>query len=370
MLMAGQLLYTSQGWADTWQQGVSSQVSTEYETNPAMSATNQGSVWRGIFSPSYALMGKIGESALNAGLAFQIARATNKTLSPDRDSPSAYLNWSRPSDAGEFGISSKYAQVATRDSAGVDATGYVPANSTSTSRSLSVSWSKELSERSSLSANGAYEGVSYKGGGTYTDYSTRSGSLRYSYILNENITSFFSVSGNRYMPTAGGATSSGVGTASSSSVDTTLGMDWKAEYLDWTVQIGRSRVIGGSSNTQGSVAAHYTGQRNQLTLDVGRSVSSSGLGAYTKADHVKGGWIYALNEYSNTGIDLGWQKTYPNTLIGSSMTTTTGVWLDHNLTALWKMRTYFSRRSNRGDVIESVSSNVLGLSLTYSNIDF
>ncbi|MFZ2160706.1 MAG: hypothetical protein WAW02_00680 [Sideroxyarcus sp.] len=363
VLMAGQLLYSCQSCADTWQHGVSSQLTTEYETNPAVSAENPGSVWRAVFLPSYVLVTRFGENSLNAGLAFQVARASNKTLSPDRDSPSAYLNWSRPSEAGDFGLSTRYVQMATRDTGGVDATGRVPVNSTSTTRNLSGSWSKELSQRSTLSADAAYDGVSYKGSGTYTDYSTRSGGLKYSYIWNEKITSFCRVAGNKYMPANGGQTTS--------RVETTLGMNWKNEYLDWTVQGGRSKVTGGSSDTQGSVTAHYTGRRTQLTLDAGRAVSSSGLGGYTKADHVKAGWSYILSEYSNTGIDLERRKNYSTTLVGASTTTSSsGVWLDHSLTALWKMRAYCSRKDNQGGGAESASSNLLGLSFIYSSIDF
>ena len=360
--MAGQMIYPGQSWADTWQHGVSSFFSTEYETNPAMSATNPGSVWRAVFSPSYALVSKIGESSINAGLAFQFARASNKTLSPDRDSPSANLNWLRPSDAGDFGLFTRFSQMATRDTGGVDATGNVPVNSTSTLRNLSGSWSKGLSERSTLSADAAYGSVSYKGGGTYTDYSTRSGGLKYGYTWNEKITTFLRVAGNRNMPANGGSTAS--------RIDTTLGMNWKTEYLDWTVQGGKSRVIGGSSDTQGSVTAHYTGQQTQLTFDAGRTVSSSGQGGYAKADHVKGGWSYILSEYSNMGIDLERRKNYPNLLIGASTSTSAGIWLDHSLTPLWKLRTYSSRRSNQGSGFASASSNVLGLSVIYNTIDF
>ena len=360
--MAGQLLYAGTGWADTWQQGVSAQVSTEYETNPVMSAANPGSVWRAVFSPSYALMTKVGESSLKAGLAAQIARASNKTLSPDRDSPSAYLNWSRPSEAGDFGLSTRFARMATRDTGGVDATGNVPVNSTSTSRNLSGNWSKEMSERSTLSADAAYDGVSYSGGGTYTDYSSRSGGLTYGYIWNEKITTSLRLGGNKYRPANGDPTTS--------RVEATLSMNWKTEYLDWTVQGGKSRVTGASSNTQGSVTAHYTGQRTQLTLDAGRAVSSSGLGAYSKADHVKGGWSYVLSEYSSTGIDLERRKNYPSASISASTSTSSGIWLDHNLTALWRMRAYFSRRNNEGNGFVSASSNLLGLSISYNNIDF
>lgn len=362
VLLAGQLLYSGQSWGDIWQQGVSSPVSMEYVTNPVMSAANSDSVWRAVFAPSYAFMARIGESSLNTGLAYQITRASNKSLSPDRDSPSAYLNLTRPSDAGEFGFSTRYAQTATRDTSGIDATGNVPVNSTSTSRNFSGSWNKELSERSTLSMDGAYVGVSYKGSGTYTDYSTRSGGLKYGYIWNEKITSFFRMGGNKYIPANGGPTSS--------RVETTLGLNWKAEYLDWSMQVGKSRIAGGKSDSQGSVTAHYTGQRTQLTLDAGRTVAPSGLGSFVKADYVRGGGSYILSEYSKTGIDLERRKNYPTGLISASTSISSGVWLDYSFTELWRMRTYCSRRTKEGGGGESASSNTLGISLIFNNIDF
>jgi hypothetical protein len=363
VLLAGQLLYTGQGWAESWQHTVTARASTEYDSNPSMSPTNPGSVWRYLIEPGYALMGMFGQSSLNAGLALQMARSSNKTLSPDRDSPTVYLNWLRPSESGEFGINTRYAETTTRDSGGVDAAGRVPESSTRASRSLSGNWRKELSEQSSLSADTAYEKVTYKGGGAYTDYATRSGGLRFSYNMSEQITSFIRVSGNKYMPANGGA--------SSTLTDATLGLSRRAEYLDWTVQAGKSRVAGGSSSTQGSVEAHYTGQQTQLTLNAGRSITPSGLGGYVKSDSVRGSWSYVLSEYSNTGIDLE-RRNNPSTATGSSSTSSSSstVWISHNLTSLWSMRTYYQHRNNQGGGGVSASSNLLGLSLAYLNSNF
>jgi hypothetical protein len=318
-----------------------------------------------MIEPGYALRGMFGESSLNAGLALQMSRSSDKTLSPDRDNPSVFLNWLRPSESGEFGINSRYAEMATRDSDGVDATGRVPESSTRASRSLSGNWSKALSDFSTLSADTAYEKVSYKGGGpTYTDYSTRTGGLKFSYIMSEQITSFIRVSGNKYMPANGGT--------SSSLTDATLGMNWKAEYWDWTVQAGKARIGGGNSDTQGSVSAQYAGQRNHFVLNAGRSISPSGLGGFAKSDSVKGSWSYVLSEYSNTGIDLERRKNFSNTIVygGTSSSTTSSAWIDHNLTSLWKMRTYYMHRLIQGGWYESVSSNLLGLSLAYENSNF
>ena len=360
ILLAVQLLYIGQGRADSWQSAVSARVSTEFDTNPAMSPTNPGSAWRALFEPSYSLLGKIGENELRAGLALQVSRSSNKVLSPDRDSPSVFFNWLRPSDAGEFGISSRYAEMATRDSGGIDATGRVPVASTRSSRTLSGSWNKELSERSTLLADSAYEGVSYKGG-TYTDYSMRSGGLRINYGLSEQITSFGRVSGNKYVPASGGP--------SSSLTDTTLGMNWKDEYVDWTMQVGEAK-FGGNAVKEGSVEAHYTGQRTQLTLNAGRSVYPSGLGGFIKADRAMGGWSYALSEYSNIGIDLQRQKNLSTTIGSNAVGASSGIWIERSLTPSWKMKTYYLHRTNQGGGVDSASSNLFGLSFSYDNSDF
>ena len=362
ILLIGQLLYTVQGRADSWQHAVKSSISAEYDTNPIMSPTNSVSVWRALFEPGYALSGSMGDSVITAGLAVQMARSSNKILSPDRDSPTISFNWLRPSEAGAFGISTRYSELATRDSGGVDATGRVPESSTRTLRNLSGTWSKELSEYSTLSADTAYEKISYKGGGTYTDYSNRSGGLEVDYASSEQITSFFRVSGNKYMPAGGGPTSSNVGA--------TLGVNWKFEYWDWTIQAGKVRIVGGNSDTQGSIAAHYTGQLAQVTLDAGRSFSPSGFGGFIKAVQARVSWSYALSEYTNTGVDLERQKTFATAMSGGGTNASSGVWIDHNLTSLWKVRTYLRHRTSQGGWLESASSNMLGLSFAYDNTDF
>lgn len=358
ILLAGIILYQGRGWAETWQHAVSSRISTEFDTNPAMSPTYPGSVWRAMFEPSYTLTGRVGASELKAGLALQIARSSNKTLSQNRDGPSVFLDWLHQSDAGEFGISSRYAEIATRD-AGIDATGLVPVDSTRASRSLSGRWSNALSERSTLSADGAYEDVSYKGG-AFVDYATGSGGLKLSYAFSELSTTFLSVSGVKYVP-AGGGPSSRLATA-------TLGLNWKAGYMDWTLQAGQSKGGEGNTGLQGAASVQYTGQRAQLVLNADRQISSSGLGGFVKADHMRGSWNYALSEYSNTGIDLNWSNN--RSIATNNIRTTTGVWLQRNLNPLWGVRTYFQHNIIKGGGVDGASSNILGLSLTYTHSDF
>jgi hypothetical protein len=324
-----------------------------------MTPTHSGGIKRAFFEPSYTLTGNDGANELKAGLGLQIARSSNKVLSPDRDSPSASLDWLRSSEDGAFGISTKYAEMATRDAGGAEATGSVPVASTRTTETLSGNWNKELSERNAITADGSYEKDSYKGG-TFVNYATRSGGLKFSHVLDDSITSFIRTSGNRYVPAGGGP--------SSSLVDLTLGLNGKTEYLEWSIQAGKSRIGGGGADAQGSFEVQYTGERSHLVLNAGRSSSPSGVGGFVKVDQTKGSWNYALSEYSNMGIDLDLRNN--RSLSTNNISSSTGVWLDSNLASRWKLRANYLHRIIKGGGVVGASSNTLGLSLTYSYSDF
>lgn len=354
------MLFSGQGRADSWQQVVTARVSSEYETNPTMAATSSGGVWKGTFEPAYTLAGRVGENEIRTGIAVQMARASNKAVSPDRDSPSVFLNWLHPSETGEFGITSRYAEVSTREAEGIDATGLVPASSTQVSRTLTGNWNKEISELNTVSLDGSYGSFSYKGS-TYTNYSTQTVGLKFSHAWDEHTTPYIRVSGNKYVPDAGGL--------STRRNDASAGLNWKAEHLDWTVQAGQSKVIGGKAVTQGSVETKYTGQLHLLGLIVSRQVVPSGLGGFVKTDQLSGNWSYALSEYSNTGLDFVWQNSYAGEN-HKTTSTVSGVWLEHNFNSLWKARAFCRYRTSNLAGSESVSSNILGLSFAYAYSDF
>lgn len=355
------MLCAGQGWADSWQNVFSSRVATEYDTNPAMSPADPGSVWRGLFEPSYSLIGKVGENDIKAGLGLQLVRSTDSVLDPDRNSPAAFLEWLRHSDGGEFGISARYAEVATRES-GVDATGRVPADSTRASRTLAGIWSNRLSELTTLSADASNEKVSYKGG-NYVDYSIQSGGVKLSYALSGIATPFCRVSGIRYVPSNDDS--------SISLADGTLGLDFKTEHTDWTIQGGAGKVTDHKAIPEGSATGRFTGQRTQFALNAGRMVLPSGLGGFVKADQARWSLRYALSENENAGFDLEGRRNLPITFIGDrTISAISGVWIEQDLARFWKMRMYYRHWLNRINGSESVTSNILGLSLAYDNANF
>lgn len=361
ILLAALMLRTGHGCADTWHQAASAKVSTEYDTNPVMSPTDTGGVWRNIFEPGYSLEGRLWENDLKTGLALQFMRSSNATLSPDRDSPSVYLDWLRLTDAGEFAINSKYAETATRD-AGIDAIAQLPVTSTRFSRTLSGKWSKALSVRSTLTVDGSYEGVSYTGtGSAYVDYASRTSSMMFSYIWSEHSTPFFQLLHTDYEPIGGVSPSSFTNTV-------LVGLNWKAsDFLEGNIQVGKTNINNSETSTQGGMSVQYTEQRSVYSLNANRQILPGGLGGFVTVDQTNAIWSYDLGERSKTGINMGLRK---NHFITDTISRTAGAWLQYDLNSFWGLRTYYQRNALSGDGISEASSNILGLALSYAHTDF
>ena len=146
------------------------------------------------------------------------------------------------------------------------------------------------------------------------------------------------------------------------------GLSWTAsESLAGTIQAGQSKVSTAEMGAQGGASVRYSGERNQLALDVNRQVSPSGLGGFATVEQANGNWSYILSERSNIGVELGWQKSKFNTDIFNRAT---GVFLQQALNSFWGVRTYYRRTTLSGDGINDVSSAILGVTLSYTHTDF
>ena len=369
IVMTGNILFIGHSWADSWQSELSSKISTEYDSNPSLSPSYPGSAWRALFEPNFTVMKKVGEYEFKGGIALQLARSLNTSVSQDLNNPTAFLDWSRKTEMGEAGLSSKYSEIATRE-AGIDATGLVPVNSTLTSRNLAARWSKDLDETNKLSSTGIYEKDTYKGG-NFVDYSTWKIDLKLSHELSEKITAFGRISSNNYSPDNSGIIGTPPVVTLNSYKDITLGLIFKGSFFDWGMQASESRDGLGLTRRQGTLSADYSGLFSQMSFDVERLLMPSGLGGYVVADQANAKWSYALSEYSKAGVDWDWQKNLSLINLNSPTTTViSGAWIEHDLNQEWKMRTYYTHRVNQGGEAAGASSNLLGLSFAYLHSSF
>lgn len=356
-LLAALLPGMGQARADTWQHTATSRISTEYETNPAMTPVSQGGMWRALFEPGYTLTRTDGANEWRTGLTFQVARSSNTALSLNREDPSVFMNWQRRSDAGEFGMSARYDEAATRATES-GMTGPVAVDGTRASRSLSANWNKQMDERDTFAINGAYTSISYKGG-TYVDYATRSGGMRLTRDWNETVAPFVSLSYTDQTPSGGGV--------SSSRTSATLGSGLKiSERLDCTVQADKSREGNGGGSMQYMVSASYSGQMNRVAVSAGRQASTSGLGGFITSDHASADLSRDLSERSRAGVNLAWRK---NRSVSDEATLTLDTWLQLDVNEAWAARARYQRRERELGGMNA-SSNLAGFSLVYTRSNF
>ena len=362
MALASLLLYSDLGRAESWQQTLSALVSTEYDTNPSMiPAYQEEGIWRSIIAPSYGLTGALGAGELQSGVALNIVRTSNKTLSRDRNDPSAFLNWLLQGETGEVGIRARYAEISTR-STGFNGINPNFVDGTQETRTVSANWKKLLSERSTLDVNGAYTNTSFKEGGTFVDYANQAAGLTYSYTWSEFSSPFLSMTYDDYTPASNGVVTHRYGTM--------LGLNWKAsDQLNGTVQAGQNRSDspGSSDSAQGGMTLRYTEQKNRLLFNANRQAAASGLGGFDITDQINGNWSYDMSERNTTGVDLGWRKSR---LLTDTYFRTAGVWLQRELGPYLGARLYYQRRISGGDTINEAFSNIIGISLTYTDPNF
>jgi hypothetical protein len=368
-LVLSGLMLSAGSSADSVQQSFSANASEDYITNPLLNPTLQGlSAWRSKIEPNYMLTNTSGADELKADLDLMSVRSSNNNIIATGNFPTATLGWIRQNEKGNFDFSTSY-HVGSTMMEIPSTTGFVSASSTSTSRNVSADWSRELSQRTMLTLNGAYKDVTFNGGGSSTalyNFYTRTGGLKLNFELNDHAATFMNLS---YMDfaTTGGAP---VGI-----YNAWLGLDWNAsERLEWTLQGGPSRIVGSGSgganmtttiDFQGGTTLKYKGQLSNFGLSANRQSTPNGMGGMIIVDQAKGNFSYDLSERSQTGLDLGWSK-YNSLPVG--LYRTSGIWLHHDISEFWGLKTYLNHNTSAWGGYIPATSNMIGISLAYTNL--
>lgn len=346
--------------ADLFQHEATLAMSVTLDSNPGLSPTAAKEIWRYALTPSYQLSRVEGADAWQASVALHLERSSNPSVSAGREDPSLSLGWQHDTPTGEFGLTAKYDESSTRSTELLD-TGLVAADATRASAALSANWRSALDERNSLVLDGAYQNVSYQGG-SFTDYAELSGGVTLNHAWSERAEPYIRYSVSRYAPDSGAAPSS--------SHTAVAGLKLAfSEVLSGSFHAGMSRTGGqAGSGLQGGAALNCAGRRSNLSLDMGRSTSASGAGAYVESDQLSVNWSYAISDRANAGIDLSWRENRSSAAPGTIRQI--GVWTGRELDTFWKVRVSYQYKEVEQAGSGDVSAHVLGLFLTYSHPDF
>ena len=197
-LVAGCTFGSAPVLAGEWNQSVSLPTTLEYDSNLPLSSTNNQGVSRLIVVPVYSLVGTYGIDEFKVGLGLSVERSSDQRVSIDREDPNLLLGWRRLTETGEFGLTTKYDQVSSRE-AELQETGGTAADSTRKTWTLGTRWSAAVTELSTLTAYADYKTVSYDAG-SQTNFSNIAAGINWSYAWSERIEPFLGFSVSHYEP--------------------------------------------------------------------------------------------------------------------------------------------------------------------------
>ena len=349
--------------AGEWDQTVSLPTTLEYDSNLPLSATKKQGVSRLIIVPAYSLVGTYGIDEFKAGLGLHVERSSDQRVSMNRKDPNLLLGWRRLTETGEFGLTTTYDEVSSR-AAELQNTGGITTDSTQKTAALRGLWRSAVTESSTLTADADYKTVSYDTG-SQTNFNNLSAGISWNYAWSERIEPFLRFSVSHYEPDKATLTA-----PASDYYTATAGVKVQAsEYLEWTAQGGPGRVVASVTDTgwQGSLAMQYRGDRYDITLNMGRSVTVSGDGGFVASDQVTGAFSYAIDERSRAGFAASWQDNKgqnPNTM------QQLGAWASHELSPFWYARLNYQHKLRSQNGQPDASGDVLGVTLVYSPPSF
>lgn len=367
LLATGCLSVSPTTIAADWSHSFTMPMSLEADSNPTFGPNNSAHLRRTRIAPDFKLTGAFGVDEVGAGLALQVERSSDRSISQPRQDPTIFLNWRRISETGEFGIASKLQEASTRASE-LNESGLVVRDGTRKTQSLTGNWRSTLSGRSSLAANAEFTKVAYSLG-TLTGYGNTSLSLSYNYSLSERIEPFLRLTRSHYSP-------DGPTGLPSDNTSLTGGVQAQAtENLGWTAQIGRNRITGPTNpivtaspgSWEGSFVVRYAGQSYIAAIDIGRSTSASGTGGYIESDQVKGNWSYSIAERARVGLEASRRDT--KTTLPTSVNQISA-WANQELSSAWSARWSYQYTQLQQSGLPRASANVLGLSIIYTHANF
>jgi hypothetical protein len=363
LLAAGCTLGSVPVLAGEWEQSISLPATIEHDTNLPLATTNKQGVSRLIVVPAYSLVGTYGLDELKAGLGLRVERSSDQRISIDREDPNLLLGWRRLTETGEFGLTTTYAEVSSRE-AELEETGRTAADTTRKTWTLGTRRSAAVTELSTLTAYADYKTVSYDAG-SQTNFSNIAAGINWNYAWSERIDPFLSFSVSHYEPekTTAAVAASDYYTAS-------VGVKVKAsERLEWTAQGGPGRISAQTSGTgwQGSAAMQYRGEHYDAGLNMGRSANPSGDGGFVVSNRIAGTFGFAIDDRSSAGINASWQNSKGES---SSTRLQLGASASRQLSPFWQARLSYLHKLRREDGQSDASGDVLGVTLVYSSPDF
>ncbi len=280
----------------------------EYESNPRLSSSEEQPISRVVLVPNYSLISNQGTDQWSAAASVHIEQSSDDTISQNRSDPSINLGWTHDYETGRFGVTALLNDQSTRVSEFTDS-GIVSGDNTRKTRTASVNWLNNLSDRTSLTLNIATTKVMFEGLVTtgLVDFQHNLINAKLNYVLNEQVDIFTQYSFSGYKPEE-------VNGTNSETISFDLGLTWNvSENLNVTSSAGLNETKSENSSLtttdeswQAALNMQYTSLRANSNLNLSRSQSPGSTGSVSEMNQITVGWRYRLSEKDDLSLNYNW----------------------------------------------------------------
>ena len=354
LLAFGLVFNSTQAAALILEQKLSVVTGVEYDSNPAFASSNQQSVWRYTAVPSYtaSLVEERNRWFTTASLSLQ--RSSDNAISESRQDPNLIVGWEHEYERGIFNITADYSKTSSRLNEFIS-NGVVDKDGSATSKSISASWSRLLTDRLNLSAAGQYSQIDYTGSG-FSNYKTKSISSSLTYELNETISPFVQVGVSKLNSDASN-------TQSKVSQSYLVGTNALLRpNLNMSTSLGINYRQGSGSGLVANLTMTYLAERYNVQGSLSRNVTASGIGEFQETNNLSLKYVYELSDKASVGSEFGWSS---NGSTGGNNTMQLGGWYSKELSELSQLRFNVNlKQLNNGS--QSANSSVVGISFNYN----
>jgi hypothetical protein len=358
LLAFGLALQSAQASALILEQKLTVLTGVEYDSNPALAASNEQSVWRYTALPTYtaSLSDDIDRWFTTASLSLQ--RSSDSAISESRQDPSLVAGWEHQFEKSLINVTAEYIKTSSRLNEFIT-NSVVDRDGSAATKSISASWSRSMTERLNLSLAGQYLQTDYSGSG-FSNYKTKSISSSLSYELNEKVSPFVQVGVSELNSAANGA---------QARVSHSYLVGAKAELrpkLNMATSLGLNHRKDTGNGLVANMTMTYLDDRYNVQGSLSRNVSPSGLGQFQVTNNLAFKYVYLLSDKENVGSDFSWSS---NGSSGGNETVQISAWYSKEISEAWQMKLNLNLKELNNDS-QSANASIFGVSFIYNSPAF
>jgi outer membrane scaffolding protein for murein synthesis (MipA/OmpV family) len=296
-----------------------------------------------------------------------VQRHSNENVLVDREDPRLLAGWTHNYESGIFGVTASYAENSSLVNQLISSGAFTQINNTQTTKQLAANWQHTINNRWVALTNAAYTEYSYSvQQATLLDYSVGEVKSKFTYENNEKLKTSIQASYAQLNPDGS--------TKSTDNADLAVGADYKInEHFEVGGDVGVFNLSGRQSETDWLAGMHagYNVERMKYSFLINRTIDTSGIGGFQKADALKLGWVYDRTEKDRFGANYSFNKYRKDVTIGLDNVDYQEVsaYFQHDLSSHWQARVNTSYRK-LDSIVTNANGTLVGFTITYDQYGF